>query len=54
MAQIELNILRRQGLDRRIDNADALNREVAAWEAKRSETPPNRRQIGDSRRTTPE
>ena len=36
MAEIELDILGRQGLDRRIDNADALNREVAAWVTERN------------------
>jgi len=36
MADIELGILGRQCLDRRIDNAGALTREVAAWEAERN------------------
>lgn len=36
MAEIELGILGRQCLDRRIDNAEVLTREVAAWEAKRN------------------
>jgi len=36
MAEIELGILGRQCLDRRIDNAKVLTREVAAWEAKRN------------------
>ena len=36
MAEIELGILRRQCLDRRIDNAGELIREVAAWEAERN------------------
>lgn len=36
MAEIELGILGRQCLDRRIDNAGALTREVAAWEAERN------------------
>jgi hypothetical protein len=36
MAEIELGILGRQCLDRRIDNAEALTREVAAWEAERN------------------
>ena len=35
MAEIELSILGRQCLSRRIDNADALRRETAAWEASR-------------------
>ena len=36
MAEIELGILGRQCLDRRIDNAEELTREVAAWEAQRN------------------
>ena len=36
MAEIELGILGRQCLDRRIDNAEQLTREVAAWEAERN------------------
>jgi hypothetical protein len=36
MAEIELGILGRQCLDRRIDNAEQLKREVAAWEAQRN------------------
>ena len=36
MAEIELGILGRQCLDRRIDNAEALTREVTAWEAERN------------------
>ena len=36
MAGIELGIPRRQCLDRRIDNAETLTREVAAWEAERN------------------
>jgi hypothetical protein len=35
MAEIELGILGRQCLSRRIDNIDDLRREVAAWEAER-------------------
>jgi hypothetical protein len=41
MAEIELSVLAGQCLDRRIDSADALRREVAAWEDDRNE-----RQIG--------
>jgi hypothetical protein len=41
MAEIELSVLARQSLDRRIDDAENLRREVAAWEADR-----NGRQIG--------
>ena len=36
MAEIELGILGRQCLGRRIDNMDQLTREVAAWEAERN------------------
>jgi DDE superfamily endonuclease len=36
MAEIELSILGRQCLDRRIDNAGELTQEVAAWEAERN------------------
>ena len=36
MAEIELGILGRQCLDRRIDNAEAMPRETAAWEAGRN------------------
>ena len=36
MAEIELGILGRQCLARRIDNAEQLKREVAAWEADRN------------------
>ena len=35
MAEIELGILGRQCLARRMDNAEALPGEVAAWEAQR-------------------
>ena len=38
MAEIELGILGRQCLARRIDNAEQLKREVAAWEADRNAT----------------
>ena len=38
MAEIELGILSRQCLDRRIDNADQLTREITAWEAERNAT----------------
>jgi hypothetical protein len=41
MAEIELSVLSGQCLDRRIDNADELRREVAAWESERNE-----RQVG--------
>ena len=34
MAEIELSILSRQCLDRRIPDFDTLQKEVAAWEAK--------------------
>ena len=36
MAEIELGILGRQCLDRRIDNVETLTREVAAWEEQRN------------------
>jgi transposase len=36
MAEIELSVLARQCLDRRIPDREALTREVAAWEAKRN------------------
>ena len=36
MAEIELSVLARQCLDRRIDSRAALEREVAAWEADRN------------------
>ena len=36
MAEIELGILGRQCLDRRIDNTEELTREVTAWEAERN------------------
>jgi DDE superfamily endonuclease len=41
MAEIELSVLSGQCLDRRIDNADELKREVLAWEEERNE-----RQVG--------
>lgn len=37
IAEIELNVLTRQCLARRIDNLDKLNYELAAWETKRNE-----------------
>ncbi len=37
MAEIELSILSRQCLDRRIPDFDTLQKEVAAWEAKRNQ-----------------
>lgn len=36
MAEIELNVLVKQCLDRRIDNHDEMRAEVAAWEKKRN------------------
>jgi hypothetical protein len=36
MAEIELSVLARQCLDRRIPDRDTLTREVAAWEARRN------------------
>jgi hypothetical protein len=37
LAEIELSVLARQCLDRRIESADVLRREVAAWETDRNE-----------------
>jgi hypothetical protein len=37
MAEIELSVLARQCLDRRIESAEELHREVEAWEADRNE-----------------
>ena len=36
MAEIELSILQRQCLNRRIANEDMLKREIAAWEHQRN------------------
>jgi hypothetical protein len=36
MAEIELSILQRQCLNRRLADEDALKREVAAWEQQRN------------------
>ncbi len=36
MAEIELNVLTRQCLSRRIDNIETLRMEIAAWEAERN------------------
>jgi transposase len=41
MAEIELSILSRQCLDRRIPDQDTLISEVAAWEAERNQTSTN-------------
>jgi hypothetical protein len=38
MAEIELSVLSRQCLDRRIPDQDTLKTEVAAWQEKRNET----------------
>jgi hypothetical protein len=37
VAEVELSVLARQCLDRRIESAEVLRREVAAWEADRNE-----------------
>ena len=37
MAEIELSVLARQCLDRRIESAAVLRREVEAWETDRNE-----------------
>jgi hypothetical protein len=39
MAEIELSVLSRQCLDRRIPDADTLTREVAAWKQARNASP---------------
>jgi|HubBroStandDraft_3_1064219.scaffolds.fasta_scaffold32366_2 transposase len=38
MAEIEIGVMRRQCLDRRIDNRDLLETEVRAWERRRTES----------------
>jgi DDE superfamily endonuclease len=38
MAEIEIGVLRRQCLDRRIGDRDRLEREIAAWERARNAT----------------
>jgi hypothetical protein len=38
MAEIEIGVLRRQCLDRRIDNRELLETEVRAWERRRTES----------------
>ena len=38
MAEIEIGVLRRQCLDRRINNRDLLETEVRAWEQRRTES----------------
>jgi len=38
MAEIEIGVMRRQCLDRRIDNRDLLETEVKAWERRRTES----------------
>lgn len=37
MAEIEIGIMNRQCLNRRIDDGAVLRREIAAWEASRNE-----------------
>lgn len=37
MAEIELNVMTRQCLSRRIDNIDLLRKELSAWETKRNQ-----------------
>jgi hypothetical protein len=39
MAEIELSVLSRQCLDRRVASVDELTREIAAWEARRNASP---------------
>ncbi len=38
MAEIELSVLQRQCLDRRLDSRETMEREVAAWVAARNAT----------------
>ena len=38
MAEIELSVLSRQCLDRRVPNFDTLEAEVVAWQQRRDET----------------
>ena len=38
MAEIELGVLSRQCLSRRIDNVDALRRKIQAWKTTRDKT----------------
>jgi hypothetical protein len=37
MAEIELSVLQRQCLDRRLPDQDTIKREVAAWEQERNQ-----------------
>jgi hypothetical protein len=37
MAEIELNVMIKQCLDRRIDNIDTVRREVSAWQVRRDQ-----------------
>jgi hypothetical protein len=39
MVEIEIGVLRRQCLDRRIDDPKRLRREIAAWERHRNAEP---------------
>ena len=41
IAEIELNVMTRQCLNRRIDNIEFLRKELAAWEMERNETKAN-------------
>ncbi|MFC9839652.1 transposase [Rhodococcus sp. NPDC127530] len=50
IAEIELSVLTRQCLDRRIDDLETLNAELAAWHGP---TPINARSSGISPPTTP-
>ncbi len=38
MAEIEIGIMNRQCLNRRIDDIDVMAREIAAWESQRNES----------------
>jgi hypothetical protein len=38
MAEIEIGVMRRKCLDRRIDNRNLLEKEVQAWERRRTQS----------------
>ena len=41
IAEIELNVMTRQCLNRRVDNIEILRKELAAWEMERNKTKAN-------------
>ena len=51
VAEVELNVMTRQCLNRRMDSPKTLRAEVAAWQASRDASRP--RSTGSSPRTTP-